>query len=68
MTSLVVQMPQKKTEPRMEEDRITTSIKITPSVWKQFKKYAIDRDSEISTLLEEIIRKELEPSSKKHTQ
>ena len=40
------------------EERRTTSIKVTPSVWRQFKKYAIDENADISTLIEEMIREE----------
>jgi hypothetical protein len=60
-------MPQKKSDTSIEE-RITTSIKIAPNVWKEFKKYAIDKDAEISILLEGMIKKELENASKKHAQ
>jgi len=56
-------MPQKGSS--TQEERITTSIKITPSVWKQFKKHAIDKDTEISVLLEDMIKRELEQASKK---
>jgi hypothetical protein len=60
-------MPQKKTE-ISEEIRQTTSIKMTPSVWKEFKKLAIDRDKDVSELLEEMIKKELDIERKKHGQ
>ena len=58
-------MVPKKLEP-VEEARQTTSIKITPSVWREFKKLAIDRQKEVSEILEEMIRKELEAERKKH--
>jgi len=40
-------------------ERKTTSIKIEPNLWKEFKKHAIDQDKDLSDILEEIIRKEL---------
>jgi hypothetical protein len=40
-------------------ERKTTSIKVNPQLWKEFKKHAIDRDKDLSDILEEIIRKEL---------
>jgi hypothetical protein len=40
-------------------ERKTTSIKVDPQLWKEFKKHAIDEDKDLSELLEEIIRKEL---------
>jgi len=40
-------------------ERKTTSIKVEPQLWKDFKKYAIDRDRDLSEILEELIRKEL---------
>jgi post-segregation antitoxin (ccd killing protein) len=60
-------MPKTKAE-AVEEVRQTTSIKMTPSVWKEFKKLAIDRDKDVSELLEEMIKKELETERKKHVQ
>ncbi len=62
----MIPMPQKKSDAFANEERITTSIKIAPSVWKELKKHAIDKDREISSLLEEWIREKLEVS-KKHT-
>lgn len=50
----------------MTEERITTSIKVAPSVWKEFKKYAIDKDREISSLLEEMMKERVESAIKKH--
>ncbi len=67
LQSIVIQMPKTKTE-AAEEVRQTTSIKMTPSVWKEFKKLAIDRDKDVSELLEEMIKKELETERKKHVQ
>jgi len=40
-------------------ERKTTSIKIDPTLWKEFKKHAIDQDKDLSEILEEMIRKEL---------
>ncbi len=57
-------MPRKKSE--TEEERQTTSIKISPSVWREFKKYAIDEKRNISALLEDMIKEKLEQGSKKH--
>jgi hypothetical protein len=57
-------MPRKKSE--TEEERQTTSIKISPSIWREFKKYAIDEKRNISALLEDMIKEKLEQGSKKH--
>jgi hypothetical protein len=40
--------------------RKTTSIKIEESVWKEAKKHCIDKDKELSTYIEELIKKDLE--------
>jgi hypothetical protein len=40
-------------------NRKTTSIKIDPALWKEVKKYCIDKDLDISDFLEELIKKEL---------
>lgn len=40
-------------------ERITTSIKIDPEMWKEFKKYCIDKNTNISNFLEKLIKKEL---------
>ena len=40
-------------------ERKTTSIKVDPPLWKELKKRAIDRDKDLSDILEEMIRKEL---------
>lgn len=40
-------------------ERKTTSIKINPTVWKEAKKQAIDKDIDISEYIEELIRKDL---------
>jgi hypothetical protein len=39
--------------------RRTTSIKVDPTLWKEVKKYCIDKDIDVSDFLEELIRKEL---------
>lgn len=36
-------------------ERVTTSIKIDPKLWKEAKKSAIDHDLELSQLVEEAI-------------
>jgi hypothetical protein len=63
-------MPQKKTEGQVEE-RETRSFKVLPSLWKDFKHYAVDKDMDMSILLEEAIREKLKretgPETKKHT-
>ena len=63
MEQLVTIMPQKKSG--LEGERITTSIKINPNVWKEFKKYAIDENKEISTILEDMIKEKLGSLPKK---
>lgn len=40
-------------------ERITTSIKINPELWKEVKKHCIDEDIEISEYLEQLIKKDL---------
>lgn len=37
-------------------ERKTTSIKVDPQLWKEFKKHAIDQDKDISEILEQMIR------------
>ena len=54
----MIQMPQKKTEGQIEE-RETRSFKVLPSLWKDFKHYAVDKDMDMSILLEELIREKL---------
>lgn len=39
--------------------RVTTSIKINPELWKEVKKHCIDKDKEVSEYLEELIKKDL---------
>ena len=40
-------------------ERKTTSIKVNPELWKEFKKHAIDCDKDLSEILEEIIREKV---------
>ena len=40
-------------------EKKTTSIKVDPQLWKEFKKHAIDQDKDLSDVLEEIIKREL---------
>jgi hypothetical protein len=44
---------------RHEESRVTTSIKIKPSLWKKFKMHALQMDKDLSDLIETLIIKEL---------
>lgn len=37
-------------------ERQVTSIKIDPVLWKEFKKYCIDHDANLSDKLEEMIK------------
>jgi hypothetical protein len=53
-----MQLPQKKPE-ELVEQRETRSFKVLPSLWKDFKHYAVDRDMDMSILLEEAIREKL---------
>jgi hypothetical protein len=39
--------------------RVTTSIKIDPKLWKEVKKYCIDKGITISELLERLLKQEL---------
>jgi hypothetical protein len=40
-------------------ERKTTSIKVDPQLWKEFKKHAIDEDKDISVVLEQMIREKV---------
>lgn len=40
--------------------RKTTSIKIDHDLWKKVKKHCIDKETDISDYLEELLRKDLE--------
>lgn len=47
------------------KERKTTNIKINPDLWEEVKIYSIKQKTDISTWLEEIIKKELEKEVKK---
>jgi len=40
-------------------ERKTTSIKVEPQLWKDFKKYAIDQDKDLSDILEQMIKEKV---------
>jgi len=40
-------------------EKKTTSIKINPQLWKDFKKYAIDQEKDLSDILEEMIKEKV---------
>jgi hypothetical protein len=44
----------------MEQKKKTTSLKISPDLWKAVKKRCIDREIEVSIYIEELIKKDLE--------
>lgn len=45
-------------------ERKTTSIKINPEIWNRFKIYAIQKNVDMSDLLEKMIEKELKKNEK----
>ena len=45
--------------------RVTKSLKVDPSVWKDAKKKAIDKDISCSEYVENLIKKDLKEDSKK---
>ena len=47
-----------------KENRETTSIKIDPELWKEAKKYCIDKNITISDLLESLLEKEIKKGVK----
>ncbi|KHO48375.1 MAG: hypothetical protein QT00_C0001G0393 [archaeon GW2011_AR5] len=53
------------TEEKTKVVRKTTSIKINPDLWKEVKKYCIDKDMDISDMLENLLRKELKTAKGK---
>ena len=53
------------TEEKTKVVRKTTSIKINPDLWKEVKKYCIDKDMDISDMLENPLRKELKTAKGK---
>jgi hypothetical protein len=48
----------------VEERRVTTSIKIDPTLWKKAKIYCIENNLDLSQLIEKLIREELTRSKK----
>ncbi len=40
-------------------ERKTTSIKVDPELWKKAKKHCIDKDIDMSELIEQLLKKEL---------
>jgi len=40
-------------------ERKTTSIKVNPDLWKEFKKHAIDCDKDLSDMLEQMIKEKV---------
>ena len=48
-----------------KENRETTSIKINPELWKETKKYCIDKNITISQLIEQLLKKEIMKVEKK---
>lgn len=48
-----------------DKNRKTTSIKIKPELWRQFKSIAVLRGKDISDILEDLVQKEIEKESKK---
>jgi hypothetical protein len=45
-------------------ERVTTSIKINPKVWKEAKKSAIDHDIDLSELVEQAIEEWIKENRK----
>ncbi len=45
-------------------ERIATSIKVKPNIWKEAKKSAIDHDMELSSLVEEAIEEWIKENKK----
>ena len=41
------------------KERKTTSIKVDPELWKEFKKHAIDCDKDLSDVLEQMIKEKV---------
>lgn len=50
---------------QLDKNRITTSIKVNPEIWKQIKSLAALRGIDLSELVEQLIKKELEKEGKK---
>ena len=47
----------------MAVEKKTTSIKIDPKLWREVKKYAIDKDISVTELVELVLKKELQRHS-----
>jgi predicted transcriptional regulator len=45
--------------------RITTSIKIDPAVWKEARKFAIDKDRDVSDIVEDALKEKIEREKQK---
>ena len=45
-------------------NRKTTSIKINPDLWRQYKSIAVLKGKDMSDLLEELIQKEIDKDKK----
>lgn len=43
----------------VKKNRVTTSIKVNPELWKRAKIYCIEKNIELSKLIEDLIKKEL---------
>jgi len=40
-------------------EKVTVSLRIDPTLWKEVRKHAIDKDVSISELVEKALKKEL---------
>ena len=47
----------------MSVEKKTTSIKIDPKLWREVKKYVIDKDISVTELVELVLKKELQKHS-----
>lgn len=47
------------------KNRKTTSIKVNPELWRQFKSIAVLRGQDISDLIEAMLKKEINKENKK---
>lgn len=45
--------------------RVTVSIKMSPEIWKQAKRVALDRDLKLSQLVESAILREIRSASER---
>ncbi len=46
-------------KPKTSKNRVTTSIKVDPNLWKEVKIFCIQNNIEVSELLDNLLRKEL---------